>query len=364
MKKHFKLKNRTHGFSLVELMVAIGIGLFLSAVIGGVYINAKSTFSYQDAMSRLQENARFAMERMARDIRGAGFSACGNLSGAGGAAPTITNSVNGGVGSVWTNLSAPVQGYESPVSQTLFPGAANNSDAIVLLGVSGGCGGGSEMSVSSHVAASATIHLGTQSHSCKPGNILVITDCSQTSIFQMSGPTNNNNNAQTIVHNTGSGAPGNCMKELKGSCANPTAYTYAPGSLVFSLSSNAYYVAPSSTANNGNSLWTCSIADQTNASPTCFELINGVDNMQIEYGIDTDNDVNLSVNGYVTAANVTDWAKVTSVRVSLLMATPPSAGNLSSKAQTYTFNGSTVTATDQRVRHSFSSLVTIRNRTK
>lgn len=362
MRSHFKHKSRAHGFSLIELMVAIGIGLFLSAVVGGVFINARSTFTYQDAMSRLQENARFAMESMTRDIRGAGFTACGNLSGAAGT--SLTNTVNGGTGSIWTNLSTPVQGFESPVSQTLFPSATNDSDAIVLLGVSSGCGSGGEMTVSSHVAASATIHLGTQPHSCQPGTIMMVTDCSHTSVFQMSGPTNNNNNAQTIVHNTGTGTPGNCMKELKGTCAGPSSYTYGPGSMVFTLSSNAYYVAPSATANSGNSLWTCSLANQINGNVACSELINGVDKMQVEYGVDTDGDANLSVNGYVTATNVTDWTKVSSARISLLMATPPSAGNLSSKAQTYSFNGSTVTATDRQVRHPFSSVVTIRNRTK
>ncbi len=84
--------------------------------------------------------------------------------------------------------------------------------------------------------------------------------------------------------------------------------------------------------------------------------------MQIEYGVDTDGDT--SANQYVTANNVGNWSQVVSVRVSLLMATPPSAGRLSANAQTYAYNGATITATDRRVRHVYSSTVNVRNRTK
>ena len=79
-------------------------------------------------------------------------------------------------------------------------------------------------------------------------------------------------------------------------------------------------------------------------------------------GVDTDGDQ--SADQYVDASAVASWGQVVSVRVSLLMATPPSAGPLSSTAQTYTYNGTSSTATDRRVRHVYSSTVNVRNRTK
>ena len=78
--KDNSLRRASTGFTLVELLVSVAIGLFLVAVVGGVYLSSKGSFNYQDAMSRLQENSRFAMERMARDIRMAGYNGCGNLS--------------------------------------------------------------------------------------------------------------------------------------------------------------------------------------------------------------------------------------------------------------------------------------------
>jgi type IV pilus assembly protein PilW len=124
---------------------------------------------------------------------------------------------------------------------------------------------------------------------------------------------------------------------------------------------NGYYIRPSATANNGNALWVCSISGQTGGVADCSELINGVENMQIMYGVDSDGD--RSADRYLDASAVANWGQVVSVRVSLLMATPPSAGTLSSTAQTYTYNGTSSTATDRRVRHVYSSTVNVRNRT-
>lgn len=61
------------GFTLVELMVALVLSLFL---VGGVilmYASSKATFLDSNQVSRLQENIRFASDYMVRDIRNAGF---------------------------------------------------------------------------------------------------------------------------------------------------------------------------------------------------------------------------------------------------------------------------------------------------
>ena len=65
------------GFSLVEIMVALGISLFILAGIGYVYTNSKQTYRVQDQLSRLQENGRLAFEYLTRDIRMAGYWGCG-----------------------------------------------------------------------------------------------------------------------------------------------------------------------------------------------------------------------------------------------------------------------------------------------
>jgi len=347
---------RNSGLTLVELMVAIAISLLLTVAIGGVFLSSKSSFRYQDAMSRVQENARFAMEKLSRDIRMAGFNGCGSLS-------TVANTVIGGTGSLWLDLTTPVMGYEGGVSAfpTEFSGAVAGTDAIILKGVDPS----TEFAVISHNAAAAQID--TTVNTIQAGEILIITDCSQTSIFQMTGPTSASKT--NVVHNTGTGTPGNCTKYLGASCpASPTTYTFKPGASLLRMYANGYYIKPSATQINGvsvgNSLWMRSITGQTTGAPAPadVELINGVENMQIEYGVDTDADS--SANKYVKADSITaaDW--VVSVKVSLLLATPATDNNLSSKSQTYTYNGVTTTATDRRVRHVYTSVINLRNRTK
>ena len=346
------------GFTLVELMVAIAIGLFLSAVTGTIYVNSKNMFNYQDAMSRLQENARFAMERMSRDIRMAGFSTCGKLSG------SIANKVNGGTSNWWFNLDTPIMGFDNISAPPLTlpsnsPSPIAGTDAFYVLGSND-----SGVSVKNHQMNTATFD--TNPHSIKPGTILVVTDCHQTSVFQMSGPTNNNNQSTQIEHaKHAAGAsvyPGNCEKGLRASCPSADDYYFKSGASILQLYANYYFIAPSKTANSGNSLWTCSIENQTVGNVECAELINSVENMQVEYGVDTDSDQ--SANAYLDAGSVTNWANVLSVRINLLLATPPSAGNLSSTAQTYKFNSQTITAQDRRVRRTYSSVINMRNRTK
>ena len=56
---------RQRGLSLIELMVSLTIGLVIVTTIGYVYVGAAATFRSLDASSRIQENVRFAFERMA-----------------------------------------------------------------------------------------------------------------------------------------------------------------------------------------------------------------------------------------------------------------------------------------------------------
>jgi len=60
------------GFTLVELMVAMTIGLVLLLVIGTVFVSSRQTFSEQENHARLQETGRFALEVIGRSIKQAG----------------------------------------------------------------------------------------------------------------------------------------------------------------------------------------------------------------------------------------------------------------------------------------------------
>lgn len=64
---------RERGFTLVELMVAVAIGLFLVSTVGVLFVNSKRTYLAQDANARIQEGARYAADYLGRQARESGY---------------------------------------------------------------------------------------------------------------------------------------------------------------------------------------------------------------------------------------------------------------------------------------------------
>ncbi len=68
------------GFSLVELMIALVVGLMLTAGVIRIFIANKQTYRVADANARIQENARFAIEILGRHLRLTGYRDTNNVS--------------------------------------------------------------------------------------------------------------------------------------------------------------------------------------------------------------------------------------------------------------------------------------------
>lgn len=351
------------GVTLVELMVAMAISLLLILVVSYAYLGSKRSFKVQDALSQMQENARLAFETMAFDIRMAGFIGC--------SAATSVNTLNAS-GEWDRNLfGAPLVGYEGGVS-TFPDGVAGNvlrGDALTILRT-----GQPEYIVASHNPSSAQLQL-TANHDIKQGEILVVTDCSHAAVFQMTN-VNNNNTVDVVVHNTGGATvPGNCTKGLGSpldcASANGTAYTFAPGSRVMRLSSANYHVRQK--ANGEPALYRLRLAhDGSGNAARVAEELQGVEDFQVLYGVDTTGTPDGAVDSYMTASAVEGagvpggsaaekWQRVLSVRISLLMVSPGSDA-ITNAPQAYAFNGTTVTPTDRRLRKVFSTTIAVRNR--
>ena len=61
------------GFTLVELMVALALSVFLMGGAILMYLSVQRTYADAEQLSRMQENIRFASDYLVRDIRNAGF---------------------------------------------------------------------------------------------------------------------------------------------------------------------------------------------------------------------------------------------------------------------------------------------------
>jgi type IV pilus assembly protein PilW len=66
--------NSQRGFNLVELMIAMAIGLVLLLVIGTVFTSSRQVFRVQEDNARIQERGRFALEILGRSIKQAGHA--------------------------------------------------------------------------------------------------------------------------------------------------------------------------------------------------------------------------------------------------------------------------------------------------
>jgi len=63
----------TQGFTLLELMVAMGIGLVVLAGLYNLFTTQNKSFSAQELIVEMQQNGRAAMDMMATEMRMAGY---------------------------------------------------------------------------------------------------------------------------------------------------------------------------------------------------------------------------------------------------------------------------------------------------
>lgn len=346
------------GFSLVELMIAMVLGLVLMAGVLQVFITSKQTYNLNEEMTWIQENARYAVNFLAEDVRMAGYYGCASRAAnvvnvlKDADSKWVTDFDKGIFGYDGNDASFPTAVFPRPATATL-PAGLPKTDVITVHRADLE----NSLKVTGHNANSAVIDIkGT--HDYDPGTILIVTDCSNTAIFQTTG-----NQSNKVNHNAGGSiVPGNCVKGLgrPRKCtgnAIGNVYPYKDDAEIMRAIGSAYYVDVA--ANGVPSLFRESL--NTGGITTAKEeLIQGVENIQIQYGLDTDND-NVP-NRYVNANQVTaeQWvSSVVSARITLLLRSQLA---LASEPQTFSYMGASYTPTDKYVRRVFSTTVKLRNR--
>lgn len=343
------------GLTLVELMIAMLLGLFLVGGLLQIFISSKQTYRMQEGLSRLQENGRFALDFITRDIRMAGFRGCSSVR---------QDADNDGIEDfpiIQLKQATPsnflyqfktfIEGFEATSTTAWLPAMVaditsplGGSDVITIRRAD-------EQGFSLAVtvlnpldglvlAPGSNANFKSAGFFDSDGNnkcaIAVVSDCTRAIVFQISAIA-----TDTLNHDPGiCASPDNLNSDLSG---------YLPGAQVFPINTISYYVR---TANGQASLY------RRIGTNDAQELVEGIENMQILYGEDTDADG--TANYYVIANAVADWARVVSVRVSLLLATIED--NAASQPLSYTYNGVTVTPADRRIRRVFNSTIAVRNR--
>ena len=91
--------SRLAGFGLIELMIAMVLGLLVLGAAIAVFQSNQRTFDANEGTNRIQEGARVAYELMSKDIRAAGGAACSNL-----ARPDVEHSLTADETALLTNF--------------------------------------------------------------------------------------------------------------------------------------------------------------------------------------------------------------------------------------------------------------------
>ncbi|MBL7208292.1 MAG: prepilin-type N-terminal cleavage/methylation domain-containing protein, partial [Desulfobacterales bacterium] len=70
-------KNREGGFTLVELLIAMTIGLIILAALSSTFLMQRKIYDVQEQIVEMVQTARAAMDMMTREIRMAGYDPTG-----------------------------------------------------------------------------------------------------------------------------------------------------------------------------------------------------------------------------------------------------------------------------------------------
>jgi len=386
------------GLSLIELMVALVISSLIMIGLLQVFMTTRITYQADEGLSRLQENGRFAMDFLAHDIRQASYMGClGSLKPSDIGDPTLgasktklLNFLSSSAGNGY-DFTLGIAGYEFPSTgptdsytlPTLYPPTLSTSTPVMPAGlVPSGVAPGSDVLIIRYADPDGfqlapdpsgkfnddnQIYV-TKTSALSAGQILIASDCGMTTVFQAStvtvpaGP-----GVTTVAHAASAGTPGNRCTTW-GSSGCPYRYDFSDGAEISSFKIDVYYIGMGS--NGGPSLFRNSF---DTGSVTATELVGGVENMQILYGINIDGTPPLSTQQYVTAANMPtdattglpDWQRVQSVRLALLVSTSNVSGiaDTVSDTSTYSVDGTTVTPNaDGRRRRVFTTTIDVRNR--
>jgi len=344
----------SRGFSLTELMVSITIGLVILAAVSSLFVTSKRNYNEQDRQAKMQENARFAINFLMYDLRHAGYYGCMD---------DITRPTANAPGTVYTSLAAgsfvfspyaAVEGLDNAAAgKKWYPSNVESLPTNIELGTDAliirMAQPAQTLTLASQMpntSVGITVANSTWLGNFRQGDIILIADCATADITQISAVA-----GTTLQHGTGGTmTPGNSVAQLS--------KAYRPPARVMKYASRIYYVRK-------NPAGIPSLYRQDN-NGAAEELVEGVEQMHITYGKDTDDPGDDVPNIFLKAGenglqSEADWRRVRAVRVGLLVRTPNDKDQ-DVDNRSYTVNGESIAAAgDHNRRRLFMFTVDLRN---
>lgn len=295
------------GFTLIELMVAMLLGLIVIGGVASVFLANQQTYRTNNALADVQESARLAVELLAHDIRNAQLTGCNNNARF---TNVLTNGPANGGTDWWANWGNAIVGYAggttdpAVTSGTAQTNRVSTTDSIELLGAAD-----TTMSVNVHSPSAATpsFTINGSAGDLQSGDVIVVCDPDHATILKTTKYTDS---TKTITYDatnncsTGLGYPGVCVAS-----GNP--YTFGQSALIAKLSAVDWYIGVNPAG--GKSLYRVSLSNDGAGvvkANSFQEMVRNVIGMKITY-------LQSGTTSFVAPASVSSWAGVTAVQVQL-----------------------------------------------
>lgn len=337
---------RHRGFTLIELMIAMILGLIVIAGVTSIFLAGQQSYRTNNALGEVESSSRIAFELMARDIREAGLAGCDTSSG------RVANVLSNSSTAWWANWANAVHGYGGANSNAV-DGDSDQTDPGVTTGTATGnrvagtdslqlIGANSlPVTIASDTEPAGTFTLNEASDSLQAGDIAVICSPDHAALFQLgtyvAGST-------TATHTNGSGSPGNCSQGLgyPSTCTTTgNVYTFPPNSSITKLAASDWYIGYNGESGSGKSLYREALVNNAGAVTTSAqEMVRNVTDMQVTY-------LQGAGPSFVAASAVTNWGDVKAARVTFTVES--NFGRASAKG-------------DKPIVRIYSATTTVRNR--
>lgn len=360
MRDRLASRGPQQGLTLVELMVAVVIALFLLAALAGLYVNARGLLRHENALARMQSDARLSFGVMGQAVRNAGFTGCSTALSK--VPPFIAEPLR--LGRHW-NLLDPI-GIRRGQAQDGWTSFAEDVPA--------------QASARSDVLRTAGTGTHKSSQQLSDNDVVVATDCSQTYISRRAL-------LDTCIQPPpGSGISG--FSPDRGACGLTPLKRDArvlpaindlffigrlkDGSATGLIHCSSSLIDPKPGHRKANDLSCRMLAE--GAVDLKIESIHGQPSAAVQQKAPGNSVWNNTGSGLAGRATTPGPAPpppppaVRAVEVRLLMASAPGMGALLHAPQSYTFyrdsNGAPqrTTAADRRLYREFSAVFTLRNR--
>ncbi|HET6545219.1 MAG TPA: PilW family protein [Rhodanobacteraceae bacterium] len=392
------------GVSLIEMMVALVIAGLLAIGLLQIFAASSATSRMQEGLSRVQESGRFAVQYLDRQLRMVGYMGCGSDTERLTQASAVNHlaqfdaAVPGGnvvPGGPQFRFQRPIEAFT--VGTDTLPagvdalGATDGTQILVLrmigdesvpvIQVTRTAGNVNNLEITV-ASATAPVFAGTDGgevlyalESCRSADVFAATQTG--TVLTALGATAPNVYLDPGV--TDCNAAGNCPWDFRISNAFLNASSAGGGGLELNAAIHrAEYLAifVKDNAEGIPSLYVHRFErDSHDLAPTPEELTEGIENLQLRFGIDTGGDGQVDEYRSTTEviAGLTDdvaldaaWRKVVSVRVGMLIQSAQRAGvggQVSGSPRTYTVLGTTITPPDDgAMRQVYETTIALRNR--